>query len=118
MLEIGGDGQRRVLVVDDERHIVRLLQVNLQRQGHTVSVAFTGREAIGLLAREDFDLAVVDRDLPDMTRAEVVDWIRSQERTRGMRVVLLEGKGPPDDRGAPPADLFLTKPFDPSRLLG
>ncbi|MGV3616958.1 MAG: hypothetical protein ACO1SV_16650 [Fimbriimonas sp.] len=47
---------QRILVCDDEWHIVRLLQLNLERQGHKVTRAYGGREAIDLLSREAFEV--------------------------------------------------------------
>ena len=115
----GAEGESlRVLVCDDERHIVRLIEVNLTRQGHTVSCAYDGHEAIRWLQREEFDLVVIDRDMPDMSGDEVVLWIRTHEPTRDLRVVMLDKERRPDERGGPPgADLYLTKPFNPMDLF-
>lgn len=102
----------RVLVVDDERHIVRLIRVNLQRQGHAVTCAQGGREAIRLLEREAFDLAVIDGEM-----AELLAWIRGNKATKDLRVVMMGGDGLPDHplgpSGGPTAgaNLWLTKPF-------
>lgn len=87
-------GGRRVLVCDDERHIVRLLRVNLERQGCEVHCALTGSQALEMLATAMFDMAVIDPGLPDMSGYAVRDWIESHERTRGMKVVMLDGKSP------------------------
>lgn len=100
---------QRVLVCDDERHIVRLVQVNLQRQGYTVACAYDGRQAIGWLQREAFDLAIIDRDLPDMSGPQVIAWIRANEKTQTMPVMLMRKDGSADDD--PPYD-SLTRPFN------
>ena len=106
-----------MLVCDDERHIVRLIQVSLERQGCEATCVHGGREAIACLERETFDLAVVDRDMPDMSGDEVLAWIRADERTRSMRVVLLDKDGRGGDGPNAGATRFLTKPFNPALVL-
>ena len=99
----------RVLVVDDERHIVKLIQINLQRQGHAVTCALSGREAIRLLEREAFDLAVIDGEM-----VELLSWIRENEGTKDLRVFVLGKEHRDDDPPGPTAgaNLWLTRPFD------
>lgn len=55
---------RKILVVDDERHIVRLIQVNLERQGYNVVTAHDGKEALEKVASEKPDLVVLDVMMP------------------------------------------------------
>ncbi|MEZ0325146.1 MAG: response regulator [Fimbriimonas sp.] len=76
---------KRILVCDDERHIVRLLSVILERQGHQVTCAYGGREAIGLLEKQRFDLAILDPKMPDVDGYQVRDWIMAHEETRTCR---------------------------------
>jgi len=88
-----GESRRvRVLVCDDERHVVRLIQVNLERQGYEVATALSGQEAIELLKRGQFDLAVLDPAMPDVDGFDVKAWIGDHEETREMKVILLDGK--------------------------
>ena len=56
----------RVLVCDDERHIVRLIQVNLERQGYEVEFCSTVNDCLAKLRVGAFDLVVVDSDMPDL----------------------------------------------------
>jgi len=80
---------KRVLVADDERHIVRLIQVNLERQGYEVTTVSDGREALAQLEAADFDLAILDLMMPYMDGYELLTWIRTHERTAGIKVGLL-----------------------------
>lgn len=112
----------RALVCGHERHIVRLIESNLARQGYAVTCAYGGREAISLLERDEFDLAVIDRDMPDVSGQEVLAWIRANERTKDLRVVVLDNDRHDDDPSDPSgptagANLWLTKPFDLGKLL-
>ena len=110
----------RVLVVDDERHIVRLIQVNLERQGYDVTCAFDGRQAIGLLERQRFDRAVVDFMMPYLDGYEVLKWIRTHPETAGMWVALMSAQADAMREDASMeyrADLYVSKPFDPSGIF-
>jgi two-component system alkaline phosphatase synthesis response regulator PhoP/two-component system response regulator VicR len=83
---------QRILVCDDERHIVRLIQVNLERQGHRVTSAYGGREAIELLSQQEFDVAVLDPHMPEVNGYDVRDWIVAHDETMHMEVIMLDGK--------------------------
>ena len=109
---------KRVLVCDDELHIVRLIQVNLERQGYKVVPAHTGEEALAKVFSQRFDLAVIDADLPDMTGREVIARIRANPDTAHMRLVLIgkdHDRDDDDDSAGP--DLHLSKPFHPMELV-
>ena len=80
---------RRVLVADDERHICRLIQVNLERQGYEVTLAVDGQKAIDELDAHEFDLAILDLTMPSVDGYQVLTWIRTHERSAGMRVWLM-----------------------------
>jgi CheY-like chemotaxis protein len=56
----------RILVVDDEPHYRRLIQVNLERQGYEVSAASNGKEALEKIYSEHPDLVIMDEEMPVM----------------------------------------------------
>lgn len=104
----------RILICEDERHLARLFESSLSRQGHQTSCVYSGREAIATLEREAFDVAVVDRTLPDMDGRVLVAWIRAHAETQSMRVVLM---GQDEDDGPSGPDLVIAKPFSPVLIL-
>lgn len=79
----------RILVCDDERPIVRLLQLNLEREGHAVACAYDGGEAIRCLEREPFERAILDLVMPIRDGLEVLHWIRDHDTYRSMPVAIL-----------------------------
>jgi CheY-like chemotaxis protein len=81
-----GLAEKRVLVADEERHTARLIQVNLERQGCTVTLVADGQAAISELERAEFDIAVLDERMPHVDGLGVLAWIRTHERTAGMKV--------------------------------
>lgn len=110
----------KILVCDDERHIVRLIQVNLERQGFQVVTAFDGKEGLEKVRAERPDLCVLDVMMPYMDGFEVLKNIRKDPATENLPVIMLTAKAQDKDvfegyhYGA---DMYLTKPFNPMELV-
>src|SRR5438874_13009031 len=121
--DFGGDrrrGIKRILAVDDERHIVRLVQVNLERQGYEVVTAFDGKEALEKVHSEKPDLVVLDVMMPYMDGFEVLQNLKKDPNTRDIPVIMLTAKAQDADvfRGwQSGVDCYLTKPFNPMELI-
>ena len=112
--------QKKILAVDDERHIVRLVQVNLERAGYQVVTAFDGREALEKVESEQPDLVVLDVMMPYMDGFEVLQTLRKNQSTRDLPVIMLTAKAQDADvfRGwQSGVDCYLTKPFNPMELI-
>ena len=111
---------KKILAVDDERHIVRLVEVNLQRAGYTVVTAFDGREALEKVTAETPDLIVLDVMMPYMDGFEVLKNLKANPQTADIPVIMLTAKAQDADvfRGwQSGVDCYLTKPFNPMELL-
>ena len=111
---------RKVLAVDDERHIVRLIQVNLERAGYQVATAFDGPEALKKVESDKPDLIVLDVMMPRMDGFEVLKRLQANPETRGIPIVMLTAKAQDADvfRGwASGVSAYLTKPFNPLELI-
>ena len=111
---------RKILAVDDEKHIVRLVQVNLERAGYEVVTANDGKEALQKVAEENPDLVVLDVMMPYMDGFEVLQNLRRNQSTRDIPVIMLTAKAQDADvfKGwQSGVDLYLTKPFNPMELL-
>ena len=111
---------KTILTVDDERSIVRLVQVNLERQGYNVLTAFDGREALEQIAEHRPDMVICDVMMPYMDGFEVLRQLRLNSHTRDLPVIMLTAKAMDNDvftgyqRGA---TCYLTKPFSPLELI-
>ena len=92
----------RILIVDDEEKLRRILRDVLSRSGHRVEEAATGHEAIARIERQDYDIIALDLRLPDIHGSAV--WRRILEGGRGMaaRVIFITG-----DTMSPDAQKFL-----------
>jgi two-component system alkaline phosphatase synthesis response regulator PhoP/two-component system response regulator VicR len=110
----------KILVCDDERHIVRLIQVNLERQGWQVVTAYDGKEGLEKVRSEKPDLCVLDVMMPYMDGFEVLKTLRREPETESIPVIMLTAKAQDKDvfegyhYGA---DMYLTKPFNPMELV-
>jgi two-component system, OmpR family, alkaline phosphatase synthesis response regulator PhoP len=111
---------KKILAVDDERHIVRLVEVNLQRAGYEVVTAYDGREALEKVKTENPDLVVLDVMMPYMDGFEVLKNLKGDPTTADIPVIMLTAKAQDADvfRGwQSGVDCYLTKPFNPMELL-
>lgn len=111
---------RKILTVDDEKHIVRLIQVNLERQGYEVVTAHDGREALEKVESERPDLVILDVMMPYMDGFEVLQNMKRNPGTRDIPVIMLTAKAQDADvfKGwQSGVDCYLTKPFNPMELI-
>lgn len=111
---------KKILIVDDEPHILRSLGFVLERAGYRVMVARSGAEGLGLIERQHPDLVFLDIMMPQLDGYEVCRRIRSSDALSGTYVILLTAKGQETDRQKgleAGADEYMTKPFSPSRAV-
>lgn len=111
---------KKILVVDDERHIVRLVQVNLERAGYEIVTAYDGVEALEKVKSENPDMVVLDVMMPRMDGFEVLKNLQADPRYQNIPVIMLTAKAQDADifKGwASGVSSYLTKPFNPRELL-
>jgi two-component system phosphate regulon response regulator PhoB len=109
-----------VLLVDDERDLLSLLDFNLRGAGFETILATTGEQALSQLRRRVPDLVVLDLMLPDISGTELCSRIKSDPRTKHVPVVMLTAKGDEIDRVVGfevGADDYVTKPFSVRELV-
>jgi DNA-binding response OmpR family regulator len=109
---------KKILVVEDEKEIARLVQIHLQDQGHEVSLAATAEEGRSRIAAGGHDLVVLDLMLPDGDGMELCRELRA--RTDYTPVLILTARSGEVDRVLGlelGADDYLTKPFSVRELV-
>lgn len=107
----------KILVVDDDPHILELVTIHLSRAGYTVEKALNGSEALSMLESNIPDLAIVDVMMPGMNGYELTKKIRAEA---DIPVLLLTAKGELEDKEKgflAGADDYVVKPFEPKELL-
>ncbi|MCC6728564.1 MAG: response regulator [Chthonomonadales bacterium] len=111
---------KKILVVDDEVHIPRLVRASLQRHGYEVETATDGLEALQKVEADRPDLIVLDVAMPNMDGFEVLRRLKANTLTCSIRVVMLTARDQERDvaRGwQTGADAYLIKPFNPADLV-
>jgi two-component system phosphate regulon response regulator PhoB len=109
-----------VLIVDDERDLVRVLEFNLQQAGYETAAAYDAEGALAQVRQRAPDLVVLDLMLPDLPGTEVCRQLKGDPRTRGIPVLMLTAKGEEVDRVVGfelGADDFVVKPFSVRELV-
>ncbi|MBN8809340.1 MAG: response regulator [Sphingomonas sp.] len=106
----------KILIVEDDAHIRRLLRVAIERAGHAASDAATAREALSLADIEKPEVVLLDLGLPDRDGLELIQLLR----TKGAAVIVVSAREDTAEKVAAldlGADDYLTKPFDTEELL-
>jgi DNA-binding response OmpR family regulator len=109
------------LVVDDDRLLLRLIELNLGKAGMKVFLADSGKEALRLAQEESPDIILLDLMMPIMDGYEVMRLLKASESTRDIPVVMLTAKSSTSDRRRCEemgAIAFITKPFNLEDLRG
>ena len=113
--------EKRVLVVDDEIHIIHVVAIKLRNNGYEVITADNGAEAFELACKEKPDIIVTDFQMPVMTGLELVQKLRENEATKDVPVIMLTARNFAVSQQQQ-EDLrisgCLSKPFSPRELLG
>jgi len=109
-----------VLIVDDERDLVSLLDFNLRQGGLETTLAYSGEQALAAARRRVPDLVLLDLMLPDLSGTDVCRQLKSDPRTKSMPVIMLTAKGEELDRVVGfelGADDYVVKPFSMRELM-
>ena len=105
---------KRVLIAEDEPHIVESLSFVLQRSGYEVSSVLDGEAAMARLRSDPPDMMILDVMLPKLNGFEVLKRLKSDPALRSIPVIILTAKGQTQDRRMAEeigVDGFMTKPF-------
>lgn len=108
----------RLLVIEDERKIARVITESLKREKYAVDAAYDGEEGFNLADSQPYDLLIVDRMLPGLEGTEIVKKLR--ENGKNMPILFLTALSTTEDKTLGldiGADDYLTKPFAIDELL-
>ncbi len=110
---------KKILVVDDERQIAKLVEVNLRKAGYDVVCAYDGEEALAKVESEKPNMIVLDVMMPKKNGWDVLKELRLPD-VPFIPVIMLTAKAQDVDifiGWQTGCDMYLTKPFDPKMLL-
>jgi two-component system alkaline phosphatase synthesis response regulator PhoP len=112
---------KRVLVVDDEIHIVHVVAIKLRNNGYEVISADNGAEAFELACEEKPDIIVTDYQMPVMSGLELLEKLRQRDDTKDIPVIMLTARSfaiSKEQQEELRISSCLSKPFSPKELLG
>ncbi|KMY19981.1 response regulator transcription factor [Bacillus pumilus] len=108
----------KILVVEDEKKIARVLSLELEYEGYEVTVKETGMDGLQALEEESFDLVLLDVMLPELSGLEVLRRVRKTNTATPIILITARGSVPDKVSGLDlGANDYITKPFDIEELL-
>ena len=111
---------RKVLIVDDEEVIRKLLRIHLVKWGYEVREAMDGAQALEQIGKDNFDLLICDILMPNMDGWQVLKEVKTNPKTKDMPVIVLTAKNEDTDmfKGYDlGANYYMSKPFTKAQLL-
>jgi CheY-like chemotaxis protein len=112
---------KRILVVDDDEMVLMALDELLKPEGYDVHTVSSGAEALQKLSENGYDLLMLDVIMPEMDGFELCKKIRGLDQYQDTPIVFLTAKSREEDKARgleAGANLFLSKPISPDKLLG
>lgn len=112
--------KEKILVVDDEKDILELIEYNLTKNGYRVKTALSGEDALELIKENDYDLIILDLMLPGVDGFDICKIIKADKQKANIPIVMVTAKADEADKVAGleiGADHYVTKPFSPRELL-
>ena len=109
--------KKTILVVDDDREIVRAISITLEREGYSVLKAYDGLEALDCVTSRDIHLIIIDVMMPRLDGLSAVMKIREK---KNLPIIILSAKGEDSDKIiglSMGADDYIAKPFNPMELV-
>ena len=112
--------KERILIIEDDKHISKLVQYNLEKTSFDSTVVEDGEEALDILSKQGVDLIILDIMLPKMDGFEVCRLIKQDPKLKNIPIIMLTAKGEEVDRIVGlelGADDYVVKPFSPRELV-
>jgi len=108
---------KKILAVDDERHMLRLIEYNLSNSGFKVIPASNGEDALKIASSEKPDLILLDIKMPGMDGYEVCTKIKNDPGTSQIPIIFVSIMADDEKTKAMGASSYILKPFSPDILL-
>jgi CheY-like chemotaxis protein len=111
----------KILVAEDESHILNVVSMKLKNAGYAVLTAIDGEEALEAAVAERPDVIITDYQMPVLSGLELCKQLRDREETASIPAIMLTARGfdiEPDEMVAAGIAAVLAKPFSPREVLG
>ena len=113
-------GKKKILIVEDEERIRKVINIIIRGENIEVDEASDGKEALDKIFSNEFDLVILDLMIPEIDGFDVLDKIRSDEKTEDLPVIIVSARSSDKDilqglKGG--ANYYIPKPFEPQELI-
>nr|MBU1328454.1 response regulator transcription factor [Candidatus Omnitrophota bacterium] len=112
--------KEKILIIEDEKDIVKMLDYNLRKEGFRALLANNGEDGLDMMRKEHPDLILLDLMLPEMDGLEVCKAVKNGTETAHIPIIILTAKAQETDKIVGlelGADDYVTKPFSPKELI-
>jgi len=112
--------REKILIVEDEKDIVKMLEYNLKKEGLRTFSVRDGEDAVDFANKQQPDLVILDLMLPGMDGLEVCKNLKNNSKTASIPIIMLTAKSQESDKVVGlelGADDYMTKPFSPRELI-
>ena len=107
----------RILICDDDKEIVKAIEIYLSREGYEIEKAYNGKQAMQIIKEKELHLILLDIMMPEMDGMQVAKEVRKE---KGIPIIMLSAKSEDYDKIEglnTGADDYITKPFNPLELI-
>lgn len=114
-------GKKRILLIEDERDLVKAIIFRLEDAGYDILTAFDGEEGLEKARKDEPDLIILDLMMPKMNGYKVYGLLKDDARYAKIPIIILTAKAQQSDIDIGKqigANAYITKPFEPEALLG
>ena len=112
--------KEKILIVEDDKHISKLVKYNLEKCDYECTISSTGEKALHILKEQAVDLIILDIMLPEMNGFDVCRSVKQEPSLKSIPIIMLTAKGEETDRIVGlelGADDYIVKPFSPRELV-
>lgn len=114
------DKNKKVLVIDDDAHIRRIIQIKLKKKGYSVLTAKNGEEGLNMIKAEKPDAVISDINMPKIDGVTLCKMTNEFKKERPYLTIIVTARISPDERAwvkEMTDTQFMEKPFSPSKLI-
>jgi DNA-binding response OmpR family regulator len=114
------ENNNKILVIDDEAHIRRVLEIKLKKQGYQVMMAKNGEEGFEIIQKQKPDIVISDINMPLMDGKALCEKTNGLKKDRPFLTIIITARINPEDRywiDNMQDTLFMEKPFSPARIV-
>jgi CheY-like chemotaxis protein len=115
-----GSSKKKILCADDDENVLSLLEMALDGAGYEVDTAANGPAAVKALTSKNYDLAILDHNMPGMTGVQILEVITPSPHAKNTKFIMLTAEsqvGVIDRAFSYKAAEYIVKPFDVAKLL-